>query len=113
MGIGAVTWSCKKQNIVTLSSTEAEYIALTHAVKEALWLKAFLVEIQVEDVVRIKIHCDNQGSIALSKDNIFHRCTKHIDIRYHFFCKAVTVQNVVVEYVVIEDSIVDMFTKVL
>ena len=113
MGMGAVTWSSKKQYIVALSSTEAEYIALSHTAKEALWLKAFLAEIQVKDAMPIKIHCDNQGSIALSKDNKFHGGTKHIDIRYHFIREAIAARNVVVEYVATEDNIADVFTKPL
>ena len=83
MGAGAVTWSSKKQYIVALLSTEAEYIAQTHAAKEAMYLCAFVQEIRRLDKL-IGINCDNQGAIALSKDNKFHAHTKHIDIRYHF-----------------------------
>ena len=71
MGMGAVTWSSKKQYIVALSSTEAEYIAQTHAVKEAMYLHAFVQEIHGLDKL-IAINCNNQGEIVLSKDNRFH-----------------------------------------
>ena len=79
MGAGAITWSSKKQYIVALLSTEAEYVAQTHAVKEAMYLRAFVQEIHGLDKL-IAINCDNQGAIALSKDNKFHARTKHIDI---------------------------------
>jgi hypothetical protein len=96
MGIGAIMWSSKKQYIIALSSTEAEYIALTHAAKEALWLKTFIAEIHADDVKPIKINCNNQESITLSKDNKFHGRTKHVDIQYHFIFEAVAVRKVTV-----------------
>ena len=67
---GAITWSSKKQHIIALSSTEAEYIALTHTAKEALWLRSMVSEIRGDDRKPVVINCDNQGSIALSKDNV-------------------------------------------
>ena len=78
MGNGAVSWSSKKQYIMALLSTEAEYIALTHAAKEVLWLCTFLSELQGAPNGPMTINCDNQGAIALSKDNKFHARTKHI-----------------------------------
>ena len=79
MGAGAITWSSKKQYIVALLSTEAEYIMQTHAAKEVMYLCAFVQEICRLDKP-IAINCDNQGAITLSKDNKFHAQTKHIDI---------------------------------
>ena len=89
MGNGAVSWSSKKQHITALSSTEAEYIVLTHAAKEALWLRTFLSELRGTPNGPMTINCDNQGAIALSKDNKFHARTKHIDICYHFIRECV------------------------
>jgi hypothetical protein len=88
-GVGAVSWSSKKQNIVTLSSTEAEYVAETHAAKEDIWLRSFIREIVGKDRDPLTIMADNQGAIALAKDNKFHSRTKHIDLRYHFIREAV------------------------
>ena len=89
IGQGAVTWSSKKQYIIMLSSTELEYIALAHASKEGIWLRAFLSEIQDSQEGTMGIKCDNQSAIALSKDNKFHQRTKHIDIHYHYIREAV------------------------
>ena len=72
IGQGAVTWSSKKQYIIALSSTESEYIALAHAAKEAIWLRSFISEIQGSQEETMDMKCDNQGALALSKDNKFH-----------------------------------------
>ena len=113
LGKGAVSWSSKKQYIIALSSTEAEYIAQTHATKEALWLQAFLQEIQGLSTGPLNVNCDNQGAIALAKDNKFHACTKHIDICYHFIREAVEDKKIAVKYIPTDDNTADIFTKPL
>ena len=108
-----VTWSSKKQNIVTLSSTEEEYVALTHAVKEVLWLWTLFQEFNGQENEMLTINCDNQGSIALSKDNKFHAHTKHINVRYHFIHECVADGKIELSYVPTNDNVLDVFTKVL
>ena len=112
---GAVSWSSKKQYIIALSSTEAEYIAQTHAAKEALWLRSFVDEVRGGPGGNkpITINCDNQGAIALAKDNKFHLRTKHIDLRYHFIREAVEDKKIVVSYVPTQENVSDVFTKAL
>jgi hypothetical protein len=83
-GQGAVTWSSKKQQIIALSTVEAEYIAQAHTAKEALWLCNFVSEIRNKPTQAITINSNHQGAIALLKDNKFHTQMKHINIRYHF-----------------------------
>ena len=68
-GSSAISWSSKKLNIVALSSTESEYVALTHAGKEAIWLKTFVSEIAGQEIGPLTIAGDNQGSLDLAKDN--------------------------------------------
>jgi hypothetical protein len=83
LGGGAVSWSSKRQGMVTLSSTEAEYVAATHASKEALWLKRFLVELGwTQDAVRV--YCDNQSALRLMRNPQYHARTKHISVQFHF-----------------------------
>uniref|UniRef100_A0AAV1V1C5 Uncharacterized protein n=1 Tax=Peronospora matthiolae TaxID=2874970 RepID=A0AAV1V1C5_9STRA len=85
MNNGCIIRRSKKQRTLALSSTEAEYMALTEATQEAVWLKAFLCDIgEVKNDEAAKIYEDNQGSSALAKNPEFHKRTKHIDIRYHF-----------------------------
>ena len=113
MGAGAISWSSKKQHIVALSSIEAEYIAQTHAAKEALWLRSFLRELRSAPDDLLILNCDNQGAIALAKDNKFHARTKHIDVRYHFIREVVEDGKVVVQYIPTGDNVSDIFTKPL
>ena len=75
-GSGAISWSLKKQKIVALSSTESEYVALTHAEKEAIWLRTFISEIVGQEIGLLTIASNNQGSLDLAKDNKFHSRAK-------------------------------------
>jgi hypothetical protein len=113
MGDGAVTWSSKKQAIVALSSTEAEYMAQTHAAKELIWMRTILGELTSPFENPTTLNCDNQGAIALAKDNKFHARTKHIDIRYHFIREAVENGKINMQYIPTNDNIADIFTKPL
>lgn len=109
---GCISWRSKKQRTVALSSTEAEYMALTEAIQEAVWLKAFLFELgEMKSDEAVKIYEDNQGSIALAKNPEFHKRTKHIDIRYHFVREKVEDGQVVLEYCPTKDMKADMMTK--
>ena len=83
---GAISWASRKQSVVALSSTEAEYMALTQAVKEVLWLRSLLTEIgALAHTAEISnVYCDNQGAITLARNPGFHARSKHIDIQYHF-----------------------------
>ena len=113
LGCGAITWSSKKQHIIALSSTESEYIAQTHAAKEAIWIWSFMLEIQGDQAGPIDLLCNNQGVIALAKDNKFHARTKHINLRHHFIREAVEEEKIKVTYIPTNENVVDIFTKVL
>ena len=112
-GQGAISWSSKKQSIITLSSTKAEYVAETHATKEGIWLKTFVKEITGEKKGPLTIMADNQGAIVLAKDNKFHARTKHMELHYHFVCEAVEDGKITMKYIPTSDNIADIFTKVL
>jgi hypothetical protein len=100
-------------NQQALSSTEAEYIAQTHGAKEAIWLRNFVSEMEGTKKTAITMLCDNQGAIALAKDNKFHSRTKHIDLRYHFIREAVEDGKIKVEYIPTAENVADIFTKPL
>ena len=84
MAGGAVSWSSKKQTSVTLSSTEAEYIAGAHAAKETVWLRQLLTELGIPVNTPTTLLMDNQSAIAIVHNPEFHNRTKHINVRYHF-----------------------------
>jgi hypothetical protein len=81
-GTGTVIWKSKKQSCVALSSTEAEYMALCQASKEAVWMTDLLRNLGVSLRGPMVVNADNQGSIALAKNPVFHDRSKHIDIQY-------------------------------
>jgi hypothetical protein len=115
VGIGAVTWSSKKQLIVTLSSTKAEYVALTHASKDTLWIHKLLTELSsiFSFSLPTTLFCDNQGAIRLSKDATFHGRTKHIDVHFHFIRQTINSGHIMMQYCSTDDMIADIFTKSL
>ncbi|KAL0405993.1 UNVERIFIED_CONTAM: Retrovirus-related Pol polyprotein from transposon TNT 1-94 [Sesamum latifolium] len=81
---GAVSWSSKKQPIVSLSTTEAEFIALASCSCQAIWLKRLLMALDQTDEESITIHCDSSSAIKLSKNPVMHGRSKHIDVRFYF-----------------------------
>jgi hypothetical protein len=115
VGNGVVSWSSKKQPIITLSSTEAEYVALTHASKDIIWIQKLLKDFSsiFSYSLPTTLHCDNQGAIRLSKDSTFHGRTKHIDVHFHFIRQTVSQGHITLLYCPTDDMIADTFTKPL
>ena len=72
IGGGAVSWNSRKQAIISLSTTESEYVAMTHAAKEAIWIRMFLGEVLHPLSKPMLLYCDNQSAIAVAKDDQFH-----------------------------------------
>ena len=83
-GTWVVSWRSKKQPIVSLSSIEAEYIALCNATCDAVWLRRILEDIGHKKMKPTVLKCDNQSSIKLAHNPIYHARTKHIEIQHHF-----------------------------
>ena len=84
LNLGAVSWCSKKQPIVTLSTTEVEFVAATVCACQAIWMKRILKELKYSDEDCTTIWCDNSSTIKLSKNLVLHGHSKHIDVRYHF-----------------------------
>ena len=80
---GAVSWMSKKQSVVALSTTEAEYMAATQSSKEVVWLQRLCSSMGLVQGA-IRIDCDSQSEIFLEKNPAYHSKTKHIDVQYHF-----------------------------
>ncbi len=83
LGSIAISWVSQLQKIVTISTTEVEYVAVTEASKEFIWLQGLLIELGFEQEMNV-LHSDSQSAIHLAKNSAFHSRTKHIDLRYHF-----------------------------
>ncbi|KAL5547707.1 hypothetical protein UlMin_002938 [Ulmus minor] len=107
-----ISWKSQLQSIVALSTTEAEYIAATEAIKEALWLQGILQELKLMEDNAI-VFSDSQSALHLCKNPVFHERTKHVDVRYHFIREKVTERKILVEKISTEDNPADAGTKVL
>ena len=86
-GIGSLCWSSKYQETTALSSTEAEYVALTPAVKQVLWLRMMLTELGIPSDPTGSptiIWCDNTSTIKLTSHEVAHGRSKHINVKFHF-----------------------------
>ena len=112
MAGAAIIWLSKKQPCVSLSTTEAEYIALCAATQEAIWLKSLATSMGIT-INQVTIKEDNQGCIALAKNTGNHGRTKHIDIKYHFIRDQVKAKNVELLYCPTAEMTADILTKPL
>jgi transposase InsO family protein len=110
---GAVSWSSRKQELVTLSTAEAEYVAATHAAKEGIWLRRVAGEILLSEPEPMMLYCDNQAALKLAQDDNYHARTKHIDIRYHFIRDVVQRGLIELQYCPTDDMTADILTKAL
>jgi len=111
----AISWNSKKQCTVALSSTEAEYMALTQAVKESIWLQAILGDLGARRHMK-NLQCigiDKQGALALAKNPQFNARTKHIDIQHNFVRECIEKGQITLGYCSTIDMTGDIFTKAL
>ncbi len=112
LGNNLISWFSKKQNCVSLSTAEAEYIAAGSSCSQLLWMKQMLKEYNVEQDV-MTLYCDNLSAINISKNPIQHSRTKHIDIRHHFIRDLVEEKVITLEHVTTDEQLADIFTKAL
>ncbi|CAJ2647282.1 unnamed protein product [Trifolium pratense] len=113
LGSGAISWSSKKQPIVTLSTTEAEYVAAASGACQGVWMRRILQQLGQKQDKPSTMYCDNSSSIKLSKNPILHGRCKHIDVRYHFL-RDLTKQGVVeLIHCSTDEQIADIMTKPL
>ena len=110
---GLISWTSKKQPLVALSSTEAESIAASFALQEALWLQSLPSDMNFKQEQPMVIHEDNQRAIALCSNPKFHSSTKHIDIKYHYIREKIERKEVKLKYCQPEDMVADVLSKPL
>ncbi|KAH0816603.1 hypothetical protein GEV33_006188 [Tenebrio molitor] len=109
----AFSWESRKQRTVALSSTEAEYMALSDASKEADFLIGYLKELGFQSLANVVVFNDNQGAGKLTENSVYHAKSKHIDVRYHFIRDAVKKHPIKILYLPTEKMIADVLTKAL
>ncbi|GJS05372.1 transposable element [Tanacetum coccineum] len=107
IGNSVVSWKATLQPSVALSTTEAEYMALTEAAKEGIWLKGLIEDLGFPQD-QATVFCDSMSAICLAKDQVYHDRTKHIDVRYHFIRSE---RRIKVEKIGTQDNPADVFTK--
>lgn len=107
---GVVTWDSKKKK-TTAVSTEAEYMALSDAAKEAVHLQRFLKELGVSNLEPPVLYNDNRSAQMLASNTVFHSRTKHIDIRYHFVRQIVESGALTLDHIPTEKMPADVLTK--
>ena len=108
-----ISWLSKKQPMVSLSTSEAEYVALSVATQEAVWLRRLFDDLQANLKEPTVVLEDNQGTIAMVKNRVSHFRTKHIDIRYHYVREAVQEGVISLHYCPTEKMIANLLTKPL
>ena len=113
IGSSTVSWSSRKQATVAKSSTEAEYVALSSATQEGIWLRRLLSGLKEDMSTPTTIYEDNQGAIDLSKNPKHHERTKHIDVSHHFVRERVASKEFSVTYCPTDSMTADIMTKAL
>ena len=98
---------------MALSSCEAEFMAATEAAKEAIWIQELLSKVVSDTCKKVTIKVDNKSAIALTKNPVFHGCSKHIQRRFHFIREYVENEQVDVEHIPGNEQRADILTKVL
>ncbi|KAK6151891.1 hypothetical protein DH2020_014526 [Rehmannia glutinosa] len=113
MGNNLISWSSKKQPLVSRSSTEAEYRSLAYAICDLIWLQSLFQELKIPQQTNPVVWVDNQSAISLAKNPIHHSRTKHFELDLHFIREKVLHNLIRVQYVPSLDQIADLFTKPL
>jgi hypothetical protein len=110
---GMVSWSARKQKTVAQSSCDAEYIAVSEAAREAMWLRMLTAELELPPLRPTPLLCDNQAANALAEDPSFHARAKHIDVKWHYIRECTENGHITVSYVPSRDNVADILTKPL
>ena len=108
-----ISWMSRKEDPVALSSAEVEYVAACEVGKEVVWLRKLLSNLFSKPMDPTIINCDNQSSIKMFEDPVFHARTKHINNKYHYIRSLVQDGVVKLQYIIINEQVVDVLTKSL
>jgi hypothetical protein len=111
VGGALISWRSRKQSCVALSTAEAEYVALTFAAQEAIWVSRLISELLKTPPQPSIIYEDNQSAISMANNPQFHGRSKHIAIKYHFIREEIKKGTIEIKYCTTEDMVADMLTK--
>ena len=113
LGHSIISWRSKKQSTVSRSSSEAEYRALASTTCELQWLTYLLQDFCISFVQLALLYCDNNSAIQIASNQVFHECTKHIDLDFHIVREKV--QRGLIKLLPVSSSmqLADIFTKAL
>jgi hypothetical protein len=112
-GKSLASWQSVKQQVVALSSCEAEYIAASTASTQALWLVRLLGDLLGRDTGAVELRVDSKSALALTKNPVFHKRSKHIRMRYHFIRDCLQEGSFKACYINTKDQLADLLTKPL
>jgi hypothetical protein len=113
MNNAPVIFKSRTQQVVTLSTAEAEYVSLSMCVQEVIWLLSLLDEMGIKYGRPITIHEDNQSAIAIANNNGYQSRAKHIDIRHHFIRQHISACKIEIQYIESKSQLADYLTKPL
>lgn len=113
LGGGAIAWSSKKQQTVALSSTEAEYMAVTRASQHAIWLRKFFAASGFPQNGPSRVLLDNRSALDLAYNPEFHDRSKHIDTRHHWIRDSIAADLITLEWIPTSEMVADTLTKSL
>jgi len=111
IGVGAVSWSSKLQSIVSLSTTEAEYVAAVAAGQELAWLRNLFYEMGYKPTRPSKLYIDNQSAVQVAKNPEHHGRLKHLDLRYYWLRDIVALKKIEILYCPTNEMPADSLTK--
>ena len=111
VGGNLVTWRSKKQQVVALSSAEAEFHAIAKGITEVIWLKKLLSELGFPQKKACKLFCDNKAAISISGNPVQHDHTKHVEINRHFIKEKLEKKIISLTFVRSKDQLTDILTK--
>lgn len=113
LGGGTISWACRKQSCVSLSSTEAEYIALAETCQEVIWLRNISKVFSINNENPVTVNVDNQSCMKMVDRQKFSNRTKHVDPKYHFISDLKEKNDISLKYCPTDLNIADMLTKPL